>query len=122
MGRRKSRLVRYCRRCTVVVAIGTCCSSTLSNPTMEGSSERPGKMDKSLISSVSTAAMPKAHRYPFCVLEIPSPKIVYPKDARSLGASYNGVLLSVLPSEAHFSLQYTQLLGPPCHSRNANGL
>jgi len=59
---------------------------------------------------------------PLWVLEIPSPQIVYPKDARSLRDSYNGVLLPVLPSEAHFSLQYTQLLGPPCHSRNANGL
>ncbi|KAK4806896.1 hypothetical protein QYF61_012628 [Mycteria americana] len=44
MGIRESRLVRYCRRCTVVVAIGTCCSSTLSNPTTEGSSERRGKV------------------------------------------------------------------------------
>ncbi|KAK4806904.1 hypothetical protein QYF61_012625 [Mycteria americana] len=43
MGIRESRLVRYCCWCTVVVALGTCCSSTLSNPTTEGSSERPGK-------------------------------------------------------------------------------
>jgi len=64
-------LVRYCRRCTAVVAIGTCCSSTLSNPTMEGSSERRGKMDSCLISSFSTAPMPKAHRYPLGSLKYP---------------------------------------------------
>ncbi|KAK4811340.1 hypothetical protein QYF61_024476 [Mycteria americana] len=62
MGIRESRLVRYCLWCTVVVAIGTCCSSTLSNPTTEGSSERPGKVDSCLISSFSKAAIPKAHR------------------------------------------------------------
>jgi len=71
MGRRESRLVRHCHRRTVVVAIGTCCSSTLSNPTTEGSSKRPGKMDSCLISSVSKAAMPKAHRYPFGSLKYP---------------------------------------------------
>ncbi|KAK4813930.1 hypothetical protein QYF61_003000 [Mycteria americana] len=32
-----------CCWCTVVVAIGTCCSSTLSNATTEGSFKRPGK-------------------------------------------------------------------------------
>ena len=36
------------------------------------------------------------------VLEIPSPKTVYTKDARSLGARHNGVLLPLLASEAHF--------------------
>jgi len=48
-----------------MVVIATCCSSTLSNSTMEGSSERPGIMDSYLISSVSKVAMSKAHRYPF---------------------------------------------------------
>jgi len=42
-----------------------------SNSTMEVSSERPGKMDSCLISSVSTAAIPKAHRYPFGSLKYP---------------------------------------------------
>ena len=65
MGIRESRLVRYCRWCTVVVAIGTCCSSTLSNPTTEGSSERPDKVDSCLIPSVFKAAIPKAHLYLF---------------------------------------------------------
>ena len=63
--------MRYCRRCTVVVAIGTCWSSTFSNPTTEGSSERPGKVDSCLISSISKAAIPKAHRYPFGSLKYP---------------------------------------------------
>ncbi|KAK4806860.1 hypothetical protein QYF61_012581, partial [Mycteria americana] len=63
MGIRESRLVRYCLRCTVVVAIGTCCSLTLSNPTTEGSSERLGKVDSCFISSVSKAAIRKAHRH-----------------------------------------------------------
>ncbi|KAK4811150.1 hypothetical protein QYF61_019781 [Mycteria americana] len=44
MAIRESRLVQYCRLCTVVVATGTCCSLTLSNPITEGSSERPGKV------------------------------------------------------------------------------
>jgi len=66
--------------------------------------------------------MPKSSLIPPWVLEIPSSEIVCDKDARSLGASYNGMLLPLLPSEAHFSLQYTQLLGLPCYSRNADGL
>jgi len=52
----------------------------------------------------------KSPPIPLWVFEIPSPKIVYPKDARSLRDSYNGVLLSLLPSEAHFSLRFTQFL------------
>ncbi|KAK4806148.1 hypothetical protein QYF61_001071 [Mycteria americana] len=50
MGIRESRLVRYRLQCTVMVAIGTCCSSTFSNPTTEGSSERPGKAKQDRIS------------------------------------------------------------------------
>jgi len=38
----------------------------------------------------------KSLSIPLWVLEIPSPKIVYPKDARSLEASYNGVLLPLV--------------------------
>ncbi|KAK4810457.1 hypothetical protein QYF61_004237 [Mycteria americana] len=53
MGIRESRLVRYCLQCTVVVAIGTCCSLTLSTPTTEGSSERPGKpVEKTMVKQV----------------------------------------------------------------------
>lgn len=36
--------------------MGTFCSSTLSSPTIEESSDKPGKLDSCLISSVSTAA------------------------------------------------------------------
>lgn len=47
-----------------MVVIGICCSSTFSNLTREGSSERPGKVDSCLISFISKAVIPKAHRYP----------------------------------------------------------
>ena len=55
--------------------IGTCCSSTLGNPTTEGSSERPGKADSCVISSVSKATMPEAHWYPFGSLKSPLPSL-----------------------------------------------
>ena len=41
MGSKESLLVWYCCLCTVFVAIGTCCSFTHSNPTTDGSSDRP---------------------------------------------------------------------------------
>lgn len=44
IGIRESCLVQYCWQCTVVVAIGTCCSSTHRNLTTEKFSERPGKV------------------------------------------------------------------------------
>lgn len=65
MGIREFQLVQYSCQCNIVVPVGTCCSSTLSSPTTEGSSKRPGKVDSCLISFVSTAATPKAHQYPF---------------------------------------------------------
>ncbi|KAK4828375.1 hypothetical protein QYF61_026113 [Mycteria americana] len=71
MGIRKFRLVRYRLQCTIVVAIGSPCSSTLSNTTTEGSSERPGKGDSCFISSIAKAAIPKAHHYPFGSLKYP---------------------------------------------------
>ena len=40
----------------------------------------------------------KSPPVPFWVLEIPSPEVVYAKDARSLWASHNGVLLPLIPS------------------------
>ncbi|KAK4826018.1 hypothetical protein QYF61_003839 [Mycteria americana] len=48
----------------------------------------------------------KSPPVPFWVLEIPSPEVACAKDARSLWASHNGVLLPLIPSWAHFSLQY----------------
>lgn len=70
--------------CTTVVVTGTCCSSAFSNPTTEQSSERPGKVDRCLISSASKEGkfrpLTKAN-LPFLVLEIPSPGIAYAKDA-----------------------------------------
>lgn len=35
--------------------------------------------------------------------------------------SHSGVLLPFIPSQTDFDLQYSQLLGCPCHSRNTNG-
>lgn len=51
-------LVEYCLWYTVIVVIGTCCSFFSSSAT-EGSSERPGKVDSYLMSSISKAATPK---------------------------------------------------------------
>jgi len=71
MGCRKSWLAWYFWRCTVVVVTGTCCSSTCNSPTMEAVIWKPSKADSSLIFSVSTAAIPKAHRHPFGSLKYP---------------------------------------------------
>lgn len=62
--------VRYCCRCTVLVAIGSC-SSPCSNPTRKGRSERPGGVDNCLIFSVLRATTPKSHWYPFRSLKYP---------------------------------------------------
>lgn len=51
MGTRESWFVWYCWQCTILVATGTCCYSTCSNPTMKESSERPGRVDRCLIFS-----------------------------------------------------------------------
>lgn len=68
-------------------AISTCCSSTLSSLTAEGSSERPSK-------------------------GFSSPEGIYAKDPRSLQATGNGVFLPLMPSQEHFSFQYS-----PCWDR-----
>lgn len=67
---KESRLVWYCCQCTAVLATSTS-SSILSNPTTEESSERPSKVDSCLISSISKAAILKAHQYPFGPLKNP---------------------------------------------------
>ena len=58
MGIRESLLVQYCLRCTVVVAIGICCSWAINTSTAERSCERVGKVDNCFLSSVSKTAMP----------------------------------------------------------------
>ena len=58
---KESQLVRYSHWCTVVVAVSTCCSCTLSNPTTEWSSQRPAKVDSCLRSSISSAAIPSSN-------------------------------------------------------------
>lgn len=65
----ESYLVGYCCQCTVVVAIGTSCSSTFSNSTIQGSSERLGKEGTCLISSICRTARQKAQ--PFWPLKHP---------------------------------------------------
>ena len=54
MGIRESQLVWYCCPWNVVVVMDICC-----NPRTEESSERPGKVDSCLISSISKAAIKK---------------------------------------------------------------
>lgn len=74
----------------------------------EGFSESPGKVFSCLLLSVSTAAIPKAHQCPLRSLKYPF--VINARDTWGIWASYNGVLLPVLPSQAHFSFQHPQLL------------
>lgn len=104
MGIGESWLVWHCCQCTIVVVIGTCCSSISS----------------CLISSLQGSCT-KSLLIPLRILDTPSPKTVYAKAAWSLWASHNGVLLPLIPGQAHFNHQHSQLLGSPCHSRNTNG-
>jgi len=89
-----------------VVAMGTCCSSTLSNPTTEGTSERPGEMDSCLISSISRGAIPKAHRYPFGSLKYPLPRQSIPRMHGASGPVTMGCFWHSCPVR----------LQPPVHS------
>lgn len=76
-------LVWYCLQCVIVVVIG--CSSTFGNLTTEELSKRPGKVDNCLISSVSVAAISKAHQYPFGSLKYPLLRWSTPRMHRSAG-------------------------------------
>lgn len=64
MGIRESWLGWYYCWCTVIEAIDTFCSLTLMCPTIEGSSDKLGKIDSCSFSSVSTGAIADAHQYP----------------------------------------------------------
>ena len=90
--------MQYCLRCTVVVAVGICCSLAISTSTADWSCERVGKVDNCLMSSVSKGVMPKVHPVNFWIFEVPSPEVVYAKDAQRFWASLNGVLLTLRPS------------------------
>lgn len=106
-------LVWYCWWCTVVVVVGICCDLILINPTAGEPSEKTGKVFSSLISCRSKAPTPKAQHCSFRACKILSPEVIYAKDTRDLWASHNGVFLPFIPSQAHFRLQYSQLLGSP---------
>lgn len=67
-----------------MVAIGSCCSATHSNPTTEGSSKRPGKVDSCLIFSEPAVATSKAQWYLFGFLKYP---LLRESMARIYGAS-----------------------------------
>jgi len=97
MGAKGSQFVRYCRRCTVLVAVGTRCSSICGNPATKGSSERPGRVESCLIFSVFTVATPDAPSVPLWVLEVPSPEVIYAKNTRGLQASHDGCLSHLSP-------------------------
>lgn len=108
-------LVWYCCQCPVVVA------PVVHWPTPEASSRRWGKVDEHLISTVSKAALPKAQQYLFESLEY---TLVWQSRQRmhwSPGAIHSGVLWPLLPRQAHFGFQQSQLLGLPCRSRNTDG-
>ena len=117
MGSTESLLLRCCRLCTVLVAVGTCCSFTCSNPTADGSSDRPGRTDGCFMSSVSTAAIPKAHPYPLGSLKCPFGRNPYRVCTEPLGPSRRDASAAQF-SEAHFGLQRSQSLRAPMHTTN----
>jgi len=90
MGIRESQLVQYCHQCTAMVAIRTC-SSTLSNPTIEGSSESQGKVDSCLISSISKVDMPKINTTPLGPWSTVSWDNLYQRCTEPLGQSQSEV-------------------------------
>lgn len=110
--------VQHCQQCTVI-AISISHSSTLSSLTVERFYERPSKVFRCLISSVSTPVIQKLAKG-FLVFEIPSAEAIYAKDAQELWVSQNGMVLPFFPGQAHFNFQYSQLLGSPCHPRNTD--
>ena len=113
LGIRESRLVQCCRWCTVVLAISTYCSSALSNPTTEGSFERPGKIDNCLMSSVYTAAIPRAHRYPFGSLKYPLVRLSIPRMYGASGPVTTGCLSHSFPVRP--PIQTTLKIPPSLH-------
>ena len=117
MGSTESLLLRCCRLCTVLVAVGTCCSFSCSNPTADGSSDRPGRTDGCFMSSVSTAAIAKAHPYPLGSLKCPFGRNPYRVCTEPLGPSQRDASAAQF-SEAHFGLQRSQSLRAPIHSTN----
>ena len=118
MGSTESLLLRCCRLCTVLVAVGTCCSFTCSNPTADGSSDRPGRTDGCFMSSVSTAAIPKAHPYPLGSLKCPFGRNPYRVCTEPLGPSRRDASAAQF-SEAHFGPHRSQSLRAPTHHRNS---
>lgn len=80
-------------------------------------SEKRGKLFSCLISSVSTAAIPKILTMHFWVPGIPSFEVSCAKDAWGLWASLIGVVLPFIFSHALSTFQYSQLLGSPWHPR-----
>lgn len=67
-----------------MIAISTCCSSTLNKSTTEESSERPGEIDSCSIFQGSYAESLSVR---FWALEVPSLGVVYANDSWSLQAS-----------------------------------
>ena len=89
----------YCCLCTVLVAIGTCCSSAHSKSHNKGiSSERPGRVESCLIFFVF--GYTKCPPVPFWLLEVPFPEFIYAKDKRGLWADHNGVPFLLVPSSS----------------------
>ena len=92
--------MRYCCRCTILAAVGTCYSLTHSNPTMKGSSKRPSRVHSCSIFSVFTVATPKAHQYPFGSLKYPLLRQVMPRIQGASGWSQWGASPTCPPSSS----------------------
>lgn len=75
------------------------------SPTPGTSSRRWGKVDDCLVSAVSKAALPKGQQDLFESLKYTLVRHSRLRMHWSLGASHNGLLLALVPSQAHFGLQ-----------------